>query len=231
MKQRERQAFLFRIKWLNRFERLTPAQVMLIIKAINAQVQQQDISMHTKKMQEKTLIVWELILEELQEDMQAYEIKCEKLRENASRGGLARIANASKCNQMLANGSKSKQIERDSDSDIEEKSIYKNIYTQKEDSNCLNFAQICELTREKITSSVVADCFVAYLTMRDSLPNNKSVSNEITLDTLIARLRDLAHTEEEAIKVLNNSIRNNLTDLYPLKKESTSKTDEVRYAN
>lgn len=227
MKQKEKQSFIFRYKWFNRFERLSATQIVLLLKAMNAYSKQQDISIYTKKMQEKTIIVWELIAEDLLEDMQAYESKCEKLRENASRGGLARVANASKCTQMTTFASKCTQIEPYSDSDKDKKEkIYK-----KEKSKCLTFEQICELARTKINNNIVADCFISFLTMRDSLPNNKSVSNEVTLDTLIRRLHELAHNEDEAINILNNSIRNNLTDLYPLKKDTIKESVDIKYAN
>ncbi len=54
------------------------------------------------------------IRNQLDRDVDKYAIKCENLRKNASSGGLA---SASKRKQMVANGSKSKQIERDTVND------------------------------------------------------------------------------------------------------------------
>ena len=128
MKQKEKQAFLFRYKWLNRMSRLTPTQIVLLLKTMNEYSQDLDIKEYTKKMNEKTLIVWELIQEDMQEDIQAYEDKCNRLRQNARLGGLAKsrniLANASKCYQMEANDTKSTQIVPDSDSDSDIKEIF-----------------------------------------------------------------------------------------------------------
>ena len=227
MNQKEKQAFLFRYKWLNRMNRLSPTQIALLVKTMGAYSQRQDIRELTKKMNEKTLIVWELIQEDMQDDIQAYEEKCIRLRQNARLGGLSKsrnsLANASKSNQMLANGSKCTQIERDndSDSDIKEK-IYK-----KENSNCL---PLDELLQSSFSDTEVASKFNDFLNMRANLPNNKGVCTVETFDALVTKLRSLAKDKTEALQVLNNSIINNLTDLYPPKK---SKAEEggVKYAN
>ena len=231
MKQKEKQAFLFRYKWFNRMSRLTPTQIVLLLKTMNEYSQDIDIKEYTKKMNEKTLIVWELIQEDMQEDMQAYEDKCNRLRQNARLGGLAKsrnnLANASNCYQMEANGAKCTQIVPDSDSDIKEKSIYKNIYTQKENSNCYN---LDELLQSCFTDAEVANKFNDFLKMRANLPNNKGVSTVETFNALVEKLRTLAKNKKEAIKILENSIINNLTDLYPLKNKSSDEGG-IKYAN
>ena len=227
MKQKEKQAFLFRYKWLNRMSRLTPTQIVLLLKTMNEYSQDLDIKEYTKKMNEKTLIVWELIQEDMQEDIQAYEDKCNRLRQNARLGGLAKsrniLANASKCYQMEANDTKSTQIvpDSDSDSDIKEK-IYK-----KENSNCYN---LDELLQSSFADTEVANKFNDFLNMRAKLPNNKGVSTVATFNALVEKLRTLAKNKQEALKVLENSIINNLTDLYPLKNKSSDEGG-IKYAN
>lgn len=227
MNQKEKQAFLFRYKWLNRMNRLSPTQIALLIKTMGAYSQKQDFKELVKKMNEKTLIVWELIQEDMQDDIQAYEDKCNKLRQNARLGGLSKsrniLANATKSNQMLANGANCTQIERDNDSDsnIKEK-IYK-----KENSNCFHLA---ELLQSNFSDIEIANKFNDFLNMRANLPNNKGVCTVETFEALVSKLRILAKDKTEALQILNNSIINNLTDLYPPKK---TKTEEggVRYAN
>ena len=227
MNQKEKQAFLFRYKWLNRMNRLSPTQNVVLVKTMGAYSQRQDIRELTKKMNEKTLIVWELIQEDMQDDIQAYEEKCIRLRQNARLGGLSKsrnsLANASKSNQMLANGSKCTQIERDndSDSDIKEK-IYK-----KENSNCL---PLDELLQSSFSDMEVASKFNDFLNMRANLPNNKGVCTVETFEALVTKLRLLAKDKAEALQVLNNSIINNLTDLYPPKSKK-SEEGGVKYAN
>lgn len=229
MQKKEKQAFLFRYKWFNRLNRLSPSQIVTLLQAMNEFAQGNDVQDKIKKMNEKTLIVWELIQEEMQEDKQAYEAKCQKLRENASLGGLARnrnnIANATKCYQMQANDSICTQIERDSDSDIKEK-IYK-----KENSKCYNFEEICSMVQDSIKDCDVSGKFIDFLRMRASLGKNKEVTTQVTLDALIAKLRNLAKSKQEALNVLNNSIINNLTDFYPPNKEAKGRTGGLKYAN
>ena len=227
MKQKEKQAFLFRYKWLNRMSRLTPTQIVLLLKTMNEYSQDLDIKEHTKKMNEKTLIVWELIQEDMLEDMQAYADKCNRLRQNARLGGLAKsrniLANASNCYQMEANGAKCTQIvpDSDSDSDIKER-IYK-----KENSNCYD---LDELLHSSFADVEVAKKFNDFLNMRAGLGKNKEVATLETFNSLVTKLRELAKSKQDALQIIDYSIRNNLTDLYPLKNKSSDEGG-IKYAN
>ncbi len=239
-----KQGFLFKFKWLNRMSRLTATQKILLLETMNAYAQNQDISLFLKKMQEKTMIVWEMIQEELLEDMLAYDTKVTILRENARKGGKASAAkreaskskqmvpNGSNFNQMVPNGSNfnQKQPKATKSNQIEPDNNNININTKLNNKEKIYKKEIMDLLSEKFVDEEVVGKFVDFLNMRAGLGNNKEVTTIETFEALVEKLKKLASNKEEALQVLNNSIINNLTDLYPIKNKK-KESGGVQYAN
>ena len=236
MKNKGRNTFIVSYDWQDFFDTLTkPTEKVKLINAMFAFAKKDTEKLtHTEKAMDKdTAMAWIAIKRSMSYHEEDYNEKCARNRENARLGGQAKarnsVANATERYQTLPNASErcrtvanAALYDNDTDNDKKE-----NIYT-KEKSERYNQEQ---LLSENFADREVASKFADFLAMRANLRNNKEVTTVETFEALVAQLRELATNKEEAIKVLNNSIRNNLTDLYPLKKENTSKTDEVKYAN
>lgn len=116
-------SFILYTSYTNAFLGLSNEQAGELIKAIFLFVttgEQQEVSDPT------TRFAYNLIIEQIIQNDRKYAQKCERLRANAQKGGLQKAANAaaandcqqtqanatedSKCKQMVANGSKCKQI-------------------------------------------------------------------------------------------------------------------------
>ena len=228
MAQKEKQAFLFHFKWFKRMEKLSASQKALLLDTMNLYSQNLDIKNNINKMPEKVSMIWDIIQEDMQDDIDLYNKKCLKNRQNASLGGLAkahnRVANASECYQTLPNATVRCRSLPDIDIDTDSKEkIYK-----KESSECYN---IDELIQSKFADADVANKFAEFLAMRAGLGKNKEVTTIETFNALIDKLRTIATNKTEALQVLNNSIINNLTDLYPPHKNNKTAEGGVEYAN
>lgn len=126
MKDKEKQGFLFRYRWASLLEHLSAGQVALVIKAMTAFSKGQNIKKIQDKMVEKTVMAWEWILDDMQQDIRSYEAKCAKNRENAKLGGQAKARNSERYISLPnapervsknANGSETCHIDRDRDKD------------------------------------------------------------------------------------------------------------------
>ncbi len=126
MKDKEKQGFLFRYRWASLLDHLSAGQVALVIKAMTAFSKGQNIKKIQDKMVEKTIMAWEWILDDLQQDIKSYEDKCAKNRENAKLGGQAKARNSERYISLPnapervlknANGSETCHIDRDRDKD------------------------------------------------------------------------------------------------------------------
>lgn len=104
-----KKSFIIYIDSLGILDQLTDEQAGQLFKAIKDYQNGQKLEIDP---------VIDLVLypfkQQFDRDQAKYQTKCESLRANASRGG---IASASKRKQIAANGSKSKQIERVNDND------------------------------------------------------------------------------------------------------------------
>ena len=227
MKNKGKRTFVVSFDWQDFFDNLKkPNEKIKLLNAMFAYAQKQErLPTIEKSMDKDTAMAWVAIKRAMSYFEEDYEEKCAKNRANASLGGQAkarnRVANASERYQTLATVSDRCPNDNDYDYDTKEK------YIQKKSSERYS---LDELLQSSFSDTEVASKFKDFLNMRANLPNNKEVSTVETFDALVTKLRSLAKDKAEALQVLNNSIINNLTDLYPPKKQ---KGDEggVKYAN
>lgn len=230
MKNKGKRTFVVSFEWQDFFDNLKKTtEKVKLLNAMFAHAQKQErLSAIEHAMDKDTAMAWVAIKRAMTDFEDNYEEKCARNRANASLGGLAKayniLANASERYQTLPNASE--RCPNDYDYDSKEKSIYK-IYTQKESSERYN---LDELLQANFTDSDVASKFSDFLSMRAGLGKNKEVTTIETFSALVAKLRELAKSKDEALRILDNSIINNMTDLYPVKK-AKSEASEVKYAN
>ena len=227
MKNKGKRTFVVSFDWQDFFDNLKkPTEKIKLLNAMFAYAQKQERLLTIEKSMDKdTAMAWVAIKRAMSYFEEDYEEKCAKNRANASLGGQAkarnRVANASERYRTEATVSDRCPNDNDYDYNKEE-----NIYT-KEESERYN---LDELLQSSFADTEVANKFNDFLNMRAKLPNNKGVSTVATFNALVEKLRTLAKNKQEALKVLENSIINNLTDLYPLKNKSSDEGG-IKYAN
>ena len=133
-----RQGFLFRFRWQKLFARLESKskQQAVLLEAIMLYATNAPTKKAEKLMDEKTQICWDIIKDDLQQDMDAYQKKCEQNRANASKKQTVAVATERKRSQP--NGSEAERAdsfasepvfysfdkERDKDREIEKDKEY-----------------------------------------------------------------------------------------------------------
>ena len=101
----DRESFVFHKDWYYAIKKRSPQLRVEIYDAIMEKV----FEGTQKELSEVASVVMDLISPQIDRDTAKWLDIKEKRRKSGSRGGLAKQANATKCHQMLPNGSKSKQ--------------------------------------------------------------------------------------------------------------------------
>ena len=106
-----RQGFLFRFRWQKLFARLESKskQQAVLLEAIMLYATNAPTKKAEKLMDEKTQICWDIIKDDLQQDMDAYQKKCEQNRANASKKQTVAVATERKRSQP--NGSEAERAD------------------------------------------------------------------------------------------------------------------------
>lgn len=105
MKQ-TKQGFLFRFRWAKLFARLDEKQRSILLDTIFAYATNEPVKRYIKLMKQNTQICWEIIADEMQEDVESYNARCAKNRQNGSLGGRPKSENPTKPNGYSKNPEK-----------------------------------------------------------------------------------------------------------------------------
>lgn len=92
MKQ-TKQGFLFRFRWTKLFARLDEKQRSILLDTIFAYSLGEPVKRLVKLMKSNTQLCWEIICDEMQEDAEAYNARCERNRQNGRLGGRPKSEN------------------------------------------------------------------------------------------------------------------------------------------
>lgn len=92
MKQ-TKQGFLFRFRWAKLFARLDEKQRSILLDAIFAYATGESVKRFMKSMKSNTQLCWEIICDEMQDDIVSYNARCEINRQNGCLGGRPKSEN------------------------------------------------------------------------------------------------------------------------------------------
>lgn len=136
----------------------------------------------------------------LDRNKQEYAEICEKRREAGSLGGKQKVANASKCYQMLANDSKSTYNDNDIDKDIDKDKVKD---------------KVKEIIKEIESESLRVE-IQEFVKMRTRI---KKPLTAHALDLILRELNRLTPNIDEQVLIVQQSIKNGWQGVFPLKED------------
>lgn len=136
----------------------------------------------------------------LDRNKQEYAEICEKRREAGSLGGKQKVANASKCYQMLANDSKSTYNDNDKDNDIDKDKVKD---------------KVKEIIKEIESESLRVE-IQEFVKMRTRI---KKPLTAHALDLILRELNRLTPNIDEQVLIVQQSIKNGWQGVFPLKED------------
>jgi hypothetical protein len=170
-------------------------------------------------------VVFEPIKQSLIRDLEKYDAKVIRNKENGSKGGRpSKENNPQKPTGLNNNPLKAKKADSDSDSDIvsdigNEREIVK-IKKDKEPKSISDFVRLMESEKYLGTDENLNKTFINFIQMRINI---KKIPTKNAVELLTKKLRDLSKANKDvAIKILENSIENNWSTIYELKTNNTT---------
>ena len=170
-------------------------------------------------------VVFEPIKQSLIRDLEKYDAKVVRNKENGSKGGRpSKENNPQKPTGLNNNPLKAKKADSDSDSDSEsdngnEREIVK-VKNNKEPKSISDFVKLIESEKYLGTDENLNKTFINFIQMRINI---KKIPTKNAVELLTKKLRDLSKANKEvAIKILENSIENNWSTIYELKNNNTT---------
>lgn len=215
----DKNSFLIYLDYEEQFNLLTDEQIGQLMRAIIRYEKTKEVP----KLEGMLKMAFSFIKTQLDRDREKYQAKCEKNRENGSRGGRPKKKqtetekpNGFKENQMDAKkADNDNEDEEDNEEDISKKNKKRKTFDDVFTEN--HFSKELETT------------------IRDFIDMRKTIKKPMTskaLELLIKNLEKLTNLEEEKIAILNQSIEHSWQTVYPLKNnKSTNAEEEFLNAN
>jgi hypothetical protein len=170
-------------------------------------------------------VVFEPIKQSLIRDLDKYDAKVIRNRENGSKGGRpSKEDNPQKPTGLINNPLKAKKADSDSDSDSvsdngNEREIVK-VKNNKEPKSINDFVKLIETEKYLGTDELLNKTFINYIQMRI---NMKKIPTKNAVELLTKKLRELSKANKDvAIKILENSIENNWIGIFELKTNNSN---------
>jgi hypothetical protein len=170
-------------------------------------------------------VVFEPIKQSLIRDLEKYDAKVIRNKENGSKGGRpSKENNPQKPTGLNNNPLKAKKADSDSDSDIvsdigNEREIVK-IKKDKEPKSINDFVKLMESEKYLGTDENLNKTFINFIQMRISI---KKTPTKNAVELLVKKLRDLSKANKDvAVKILEKSIENNWIGIFELKTNNTT---------
>lgn len=223
MKESKKNNFIMYESWTDTILNLPSELKCEVIDALIKYARGEDISEYGQAAK-AIILPW---CKEIDSNTEKYEETCEKRKENGRKGGLKKAENVAKDSKCLANGSKTKQMvsknyqnlhdnESDSVSESDNESVSVNDLKETPSES------VCKKKTSKKESPVyfpqdelLEKTFQDYIEMRK---RKRAPLTDHAMDLAIKHLTELSGGDNnKAVKILENSIRNSWTDVYPLK--------------
>jgi len=170
-------------------------------------------------------VVFEPIKQSLIRDLEKYDAKVIRNRENGSKGGRpSKEDNPQKPTGLINNPLKAKKADSDSDSDSvsdngNEREIVK-VKNNKEPKSISDFVKLIESEKYLGIDVSLNATFINYIQMRI---NMKKIPTKNAVELLTKKLRELSKANKDvAIKILENSIQNNWVGIFELNNNKTN---------
>jgi len=170
-------------------------------------------------------VVFEPIKQSLIRDLEKYDAKVIRNRENGSKGGRpSKEDNPQKPTGLINNPLKAKKADSDSDSDSvsdngNEREIVK-VKNNKEPKSISDFVKLIESEKYLGIDVSLNATFINYIQMRI---NMKKIPTKNAVELLTKKLRELSKSNKDvAIKILENSIQNNWVGIFELNNNKTN---------
>lgn len=170
-------------------------------------------------------VVFEPIKQSLIRDLEKYDAKVIRNRENGSKGGRpSKEDNPQKPIGLINNPLKAEKADSDSDNDSvsdngNEREIVK-VKKDKEPKSINDFIKLMESEKYLGTDENLNKTFINFIEMRISIKKTPT-KNAVVL--LVKTLKELSKANKDvAIKILENSIKNNWQNIYELNTNKTT---------
>ena len=170
-------------------------------------------------------VVFEPIKQSLIRDLEKYDAKVIRNRENGSKGGRpSKEDNPQKPTGLINNPLKAKKADSDSESDSvsdngNEREIVK-VKNNKEPKSISDFVKLIESEKYLGIDVSLNATFINYIQMRI---NMKKIPTKNAVELLTKKLRELSKANKDvAIKILENSIQNNWVGIFELNNNKTN---------
>jgi len=172
-------------------------------------------------------VVFEPIKQSLIRDLEKYDAKVIRNRENGSKGGRpSKEDNPKKPTGLIDNPLKAKKADSDSDSDNDsvsdsgnEREIVK-VKNNKEPKSINDFVKLMDSEKYLGTDELLNKAFINFIQMRI---NMKKIPTKKAVEILTKKLKELSKANKDvAIKILENSIENNWIGIFELKSNNST---------
>ena len=178
-------------------------------------------------------VVFEPIKQSLIRDLEKYDAKVIRNRENGSKGGRpSKEDNPQKPTGLNNNPLKAKKADSDSDNDSDSVSDSGNeieivkVKNNKEPKSISDFVKLMESEKYLGTDELLNKTFINYIEMRI---NMKKIPTKNAVELLTKKLKELSIAKTDiAVKILENSIQNNWVGIFELK--TSNSTNFVKQA-
>lgn len=168
-------------------------------------------------------VVFEPIKQSLIRDLEKYDAKVIRNKDNGSKGGRpSKENNPQKPTGLNNNPLKAKKADSDSDSDSDignEREIVK-IKKDKEPKSISDFVRLIESEKYLGTDENLNKTFINFIQMRISI---KKTPTKNAVELLVKSLKQLSNSNKDvAIKIIENSILNNWQKFFELKTSNST---------
>lgn len=170
-------------------------------------------------------VVFEPIKQSLIRDLEKYDAKVVRNKENGSKGGRpSKENNPQKPTGLNNNPLKAKKADNDSDSDSvsdngNEREIVK-VKNNKEPKSISDFVKLIESEKYLGTDENLNKTFINFIQMRISI---KKTPTKNAVELLVKSLKQLSNSNKDvAIKIIENSILNNWQKFFELKTSNST---------
>lgn len=245
-------SFLIYADYEQYFDMLSPIEQAKLMKALFKAFRGENTVDILNELEGMTKMAFAFMFNKMETDNKKYEQKCETNRQNGSAGGEKKRAQANATERLSEEAiasdrmrtppdkDKDKEIDKDLEKEnIKEKAaemstapdvfINKNI-PPKGENTVLTDSELLELIEQSFSDTDVKNKFRDYANMRAAQGKNKAIRTRATFQSCVSKLRKYAKSSKEAVEILDNSIINNWTGIFELKKQS-EKSEEIEYAN
>ena len=234
-----RESFVIYTAYAEKFKRLNDTQFGQLIRMLMAY---QCTGVEQETQDPAVAFAFDVAKVELDIANKKYDEVCEKRRIAGSKGGLAKVANASKCKQKVAKGSKSSKSyhnendnENDNDNDndnVNDKdndsdSLYYSFNSNKDPDN--NNNPVKEKVKKESSRYFPNDDLLekTFSDFREMRKKTKHPMTDRAVELMLNKLTKLSSDPIEQVKILEQSILHGWTDIYELKDDQGRKQTKI----